>query len=161
MKSVAIFTHFSQSSYYRRPDKVCCHANFRTPFQLLLGGLLGQAEAGRLALRPRPTHSSPLANSLTVRMLSKMVKKPRRSLPHTFSFTPSSPHKALWSPTWLTSFFRSCKSLWRVTWTIMCLSEFHDSRQSFSISAFKLAMKAFAMRFLWSASAGLSNFAFW
>ncbi len=92
--------------------KVCHYEISPNPLQLLLGDLLGEGEASQLTLPP--------ADSPTVRTLTKMVKKQWQLLlrpPCTSWFAPSSTRKAVWSPNWQT--FLSCRSLWRVEWTIL------------------------------------------
>jgi hypothetical protein len=76
----------------------------------------------------------PLADPSTLRTLSKMVKKLWRSLlwlPGTFWIAPSSsPCKAVWSLSWLTSWKRQIlvkSSVNYLNWHIMSLSEFHDT----------------------------------
>ncbi len=103
----------------------------------------------------------PLADKQTVRTLSKMVKKPQRSL--------------LWLPVmfWITPFhllvkrfdhpsgrlLESCRSLWRMAWTILAdtswawASFMTLSWRSFSTSSAIPAMDTVAVRFLWSAAA--------
>ncbi len=120
-------TYFLQRSHYLRSASAKFAAiPFFYPLQLLLGGLLIDAEAGQCALQPQ--HTVP-----PVRMLSKMVKKPWRSLlwlPGTFSIAPSSsPRKAVWLPTWLTSWELQIVVNSGVNYfsrQIMGLSDFHD-----------------------------------
>ncbi len=100
----AMLIYFSQrSSYCRRASVKFTATPFFVPLQLLLGGLLIEAEAGQPAF-------SPPANPPTVRTLSEMVKKLWWSSlwsPGTFRIAPSSsPHKAVWSLSWLTSWER-------------------------------------------------------
>ncbi len=78
--------------------------------------------------------SSPLADPLTVRTLSKKVKKPRRSFAviacHVLDRLFSSPRKAVWSPTWPTSWELQIivkNGVNRFSRHVMSLSEFHDT----------------------------------
>ncbi len=134
---------------------------FHTPLLLLLGGLLGKADASHLALRPLLTHS------LAVRMLSKVVKKPQWS--------------SLWSPCMCSQslllhllvkqfdrlpgqLFESGRSLWRVAWTVLAdiswawASFMTLSFWSFCTSAAISALEVFGVRFLWSAAAAAAVF---
>ncbi len=120
--------YFSQhSSYCRRASVKFTAAPFFVPLQLLLGGLLIEAEAGQPAFCPP-------ADPPTVRTLSEMVKKLWRSslwLSGTFRIAPSSsPHKAVWSLSWLTSWEQQTlvkSGVNHFNQHIVGLSEFHDT----------------------------------
>ncbi len=118
-----MLTLFLQCLYYHRSASAKFAATpFLHPLQLLLWGW------------GHPARSSPLADSPTLRTLSKMVKKLRQSWlwsPDTFWMAPSfSSHEAVWSFTWLTSWGLQIlvkSGMNHFSQHIVGLSEFHHT----------------------------------
>jgi hypothetical protein len=108
----------------------------------------------------RPARSLPPDYSPTVRTLSKMAKEPSRSSlwpPRTSWIAPYSfPSKAVWSPTWPTSWraagsHKCCKNSFG--WHVMDLSEFPDTLLLFIFHfGGDIGDGSLYVKFLWSAT---------
>ncbi len=147
-----MLTHFSLRSYYCRSAsaKSAAAPFFLYPLQVLLGGLLVEAEAGQLA---------PPAPWLTNLQWERCPRWPKSHGDHRCDRLARSGLFFLclhvkqfdWSSGRL---FESCRSLWRVLWTVLAdtsrswASFMTLSRRSFSTSAALSAMETVVVIFL-------------
>ncbi len=146
---------FSQRPHYRWSTLATFTATpFFVPLHLLLGGLLIEAEAGKITLCPWPTHQQ---WECCPRWLKSHGNHRWDRLSHSGSLLLRSLVKQCdCSPGRL---LESGRSWWRMAWTILAnttrswASFMTLSWQSFSTSEVIPAMDTVAVRFLWSAAA--------